>query len=108
MRTEASNASSGENPAHRLQSHYHENLYGDLPHPHEGAAPIATALPGKLGFSLPNPAPDLEVMEQHIPVIHPAIVPSRVAIGAIEDEPKKKKYAKEAWPGKRPTPALLL
>ena len=24
-----------------------------------------------------------------------------------EDEPKKKKYAKEAWPGKKPTPSLL-
>ena len=23
------------------------------------------------------------------------------------DEPKKKKYAKEAWPGKKPTPSLL-
>ena len=23
------------------------------------------------------------------------------------DEPKRKKYAKEAWPGKKPTPSLL-
>ena len=24
------------------------------------------------------------------------------------DEPKKKKYAKEAWPGKKPVPSLLV
>ena len=30
------------------------------------------------------------------------------AVGALADEPKKKKYAKEAWPGKKPTPSLLV
>ena len=38
-------------------------------------------------------------------------VPSNTGVDGIQfedpDEPKKKKYAKEAWPGKKPTPSLL-
>ncbi|XP_014666791.1 PREDICTED: nuclear inhibitor of protein phosphatase 1-like [Priapulus caudatus] len=109
MRQEGQTPGSTETSSRHLQPHYHDNLYSDLPHPNEGAAPIASALPGKLGFSLPNPAPELETMDAHVPTIHPAVVlPSMVAASGGEDEPKKKKYAKEAWPGKRPTPALLL
>ena len=46
------------------------------------------------------------------------VMPSTVAIKTTPNptvynpeavnEPKKKKYAKEAWPGKKPTPSLLI
>ena len=61
----------------------------------------------KLGLPLPNPAPDID-MEPPSVVMPPPSIPIAVE-QTIEDpdEPKKKKYAKEAWPGKKPTPSLL-
>ena len=47
------------------------------------------------------------------PVVLPTAAPSAASAAHLEaqfedpDEPKKKKYAKEAWPGKKPTPSLL-
>lgn len=35
-------------------------------------------------------------------------IPALVQVAVDPDEPKKKKYAKEAWPGKKPTPSLLV
>ena len=74
----------------------------------------------KLGIPLPNPAPDIEIAP---PGLESALPLGGMGMGATvnttgmsglegvqfedEDEPKKKKYAKEAWPGKKPTPSLL-
>ncbi|KAF9423384.1 hypothetical protein HW555_001193 [Spodoptera exigua] len=60
------------------------NLYSDLPAPSSHLSLIGA----RLGLSLPNPAPDveLEAPEEAGP----------------SSEPRKKKYAKEAWPGRKP------
>ena len=70
----------------------------------------STTLGSKLGFPLmPNPAPDVDLAP---PVETPA--PARLSVEftqptAQEDlQPKRKKYAKEAWPGKKPAPSLLI
>ncbi|CAI4226518.1 unnamed protein product [Auanema sp. JU1783] len=54
------------------------------------------------GISL-NAAPDLELYCQSLPKpgVH-SIGPVPSAAGAEDDEPHKKKYAKEAWPGRKP------
>ncbi|XP_055390400.1 nuclear inhibitor of protein phosphatase 1 [Condylostylus longicornis] len=60
----------------------------------------------KLGLLLPNPAPDVNP-ETSTPPIAPSPFPNN-AKGRFEDrvetssEPQKKKYAKEAWPGRKP------
>ena len=84
-----------------------------------------------LGMSmpLPNPAPDIEMAPPPppppvaaaaaapaaaAPPLHAQfqLPPSAAADDSLEmedaDAPKKKKYAKEAWPGKKPTPSLLV
>lgn len=68
-----------------------------------------TSLTSRLGIALPNPAPEVEITpsEMQIEPIHI----QQVAEGSLETnplEPKKKKYAKEAWPGKKPMPTLLV
>ncbi|XP_022913736.1 nuclear inhibitor of protein phosphatase 1 [Onthophagus taurus] len=84
-------------------------LYQDLP---PEANPTSntgvgmfSSLTARLGIHLPNPAPDVEMepaYKQQTPFVPPQV--------QVQDsfEPKKKKYAKEAWPGKKPTPALLV
>lgn len=67
-----------------------------------------------LGIALPNLAPDLrdyDVTEPTVPIL-PKITPSSLEASASEAnneslEPRKKKYAKEAWPGKRPAGSVL-
>lgn len=82
------------------------HLYGDLPGPGGGsvlAHPFFSA--GRLGIPVPNLAPDVE----HEPA-PPPVVPAPLPF-VPEDtpkEPRKKKYAKEAWPGKKPTHSLLV
>ena len=98
-----------------------EGLYGGIPAemaastPSQSAAAApfmfaSTALGAKIGFPLmPNPAPDVDLAP---PVETPA--PARLSVEftqptAQEDlQPKRKKYAKEAWPGKKPAPSLLI
>ncbi|CAG9820793.1 unnamed protein product [Phaedon cochleariae] len=84
------------------------DLYNDLPpesHPTGTNLSIYSSLSSRLGIVLPNPAPEVE-MGQNFP--NPSsFVPAQVqASDALE--PKKKKYAKEAWPGKKPTQTLLV
>jgi len=69
----------------------------------------------KLGFAVPNPAPDIDMAPSSIPVpIEEAApsIPAPLVPPEVEsndpNEPKKKKYAKEAWPGKKPVPSLLV
>ncbi|XP_012266299.1 nuclear inhibitor of protein phosphatase 1 isoform X1 [Athalia rosae] len=93
-------------------------LYHDLPpeqfsnaHSSMASNPFNTALTSltsRLGIALPNPAPEVEMAPhqmqaevQHIPDISGSSEPHSL-------EPKKKKYAKEAWPGKKPLPTLLV
>ena len=88
-------------------------LYDDMPSmggPSSGL--FASSLSSKLGLPLPNPAPDIDMAA---PVILPTTAnPNSAAAMHLEaqfedpDEPKKKKYAKEAWPGKKPVPSLLV
>lgn len=69
---------------------------------------------GSLGMSmpLPNPAPDLEMAPPPVPAMAqfaPHHLPSDDTLDIEDpDEPKRKRYAKEAWPGKKPTPSLLV
>ena len=86
------------------------DLYDDLPAVGSGAGLFASSLSTKLGMALPNPAPDIDMAA---PVVLPTSAASASAAhleAQFEDpdEPKKKKYAKEAWPGKKPTPSLLV
>ena len=67
------------------------------------------------GISIPNLAPDLrdyDMTEPTLPFL-PMITAHSLQTSMNEAnsenlEPKKKKYAKEAWPGKRPSGSMLL
>lgn len=84
-------------------------LYQDLPPPEITTAGsslnIYSSLSSRLGMVLPNPAPDVD-MGQGFAQPTPFVPPATNAEDSLE--PKKKKYAKEAWPGKKPAPALLV
>lgn len=63
---------------------------------------------------MPNLAPDLHDydLSEPTPSILPMITPNSFQTSQTESnneslEPKKKKYAKEAWPGKRPSGSML-
>ena len=87
-------------------------LYDDLPASQTSAAAslFASSLSSKLGLPLPNPAPEIDMAP---PVLPPAANMSASSAANLEaqfedpDEPKKKKYAKEAWPGKKPVPSFI-
>lgn len=87
------------------------SLYGDLPDPEsyhgsQGSPTIfSSTLSNKLGISFPNPAPEVEITEPTVNISQVPTVPLDVI---SSQEPKKKKYAKEAWPGKKPTISNLL
>lgn len=66
-----------------------------------------SSISNRLGMNLPNPAPDVDID----PSIEEIAAPNPVVTEKTEPtstEPKKKKYAKEAWPGKKNAPALLV
>jgi len=74
----------------------------------EEAVPSTFSIAVKLGLKVPNLAPDLadiDVPTAVVPV-HPA--GAVMDSGASAPEPKKKIYAKEAWPGKKPTHSFLV
>lgn len=75
------------------------NLYSDLPAPSSHLSLIGA----RLGLSLPNPAPDVELEgpEPHLN-IHPPLPHTAPEEAGPSSEPRKKKYAKEAWPGRKP------
>ncbi|CAB4064522.1 PPP1R8 [Lepeophtheirus salmonis] len=83
----------------------------DLPLGPSHLAGYSATLSYKLGLPLPNPAPDIEIAPTvtEEPIV-PQVQPSAPVSFEEEDpdEPKKKKYAKEAWPGRKPTPSLLV
>lgn len=71
-----------------------------------------SGLTTKLGIILPNPAPDVHPVSSTAPAssalmpppMYNSVAPKNVKIREPEmpDEPKKKKYAKEQWPGRKP------
>jgi len=71
---------------------------------------FSSALASRLGLALPNPAPEVEMTPAPLP---PSVMPGQggplaAAAAELSHEPKKKKYAKEAWPGKKLMPTLLV
>ncbi|KAK3091286.1 hypothetical protein FSP39_018651 [Pinctada imbricata] len=97
-----------DNITKRLQSFSYAtaNLYGDLPtSPTSPTSPTGGStysIAAKMGLHVPNLAPDIVPEEPVLPApIHPTptvVFPAE----EVSKEPKKKKYAKEAWPGKKP------
>lgn len=97
----------------------YDSLYNDLPGPDSSITSptslfISSSMASKLGISLPNPAPDVELEDPSA-----MTAPTSVMLNDSADtpsggesekyqEPAKKKYAKEAWPGKKPAPSLLV
>lgn len=66
-----------------------------------------TSITPRLGINLPNPAPEVEMLPNQMQLE----LSSAAQIHGLEShtvEPTKKKYAKEAWPGKKPIPTLLV
>ncbi|XP_055626259.1 nuclear inhibitor of protein phosphatase 1 [Toxorhynchites rutilus septentrionalis] len=68
-----------------------------------------SGLTTKLGIILPNPAPDVNPITASTamlpPPVYNSVAPKTVKIvdkQEASDEPKKKKYAKEQWPGRKP------
>lgn len=87
-------------------------LYDDIESNHHLASSslYSSSLSSKLGMVLPNPAPDIDMAAP--PSLGPSAASAHAASVEAQfedpDEPRKKKYAKEAWPGKKPTPSLLV
>jgi len=67
-----------------------------------------TSLTSRLGIALPNPAPEVEMTPNQIQTEVPYVQELSGTTEPRPMEPKKKKYAKEAWPGKKPMPTLLV
>ncbi|KAG9330856.1 hypothetical protein JZ751_021843 [Albula glossodonta] len=99
----------------RLQSlSFGGGLYGDLPPSSHDAMPagaqVGSTIMGGLPLPFPNPAPDVDLspaVAQPPITLNPTPAPGPYAPETL-NEPRKKKYAKEAWPGKKPTPSLLI
>lgn len=93
----------------RMQSFsYAPDLYSDIPSTHEENH-NAGAMAGKLSVtSAPDVISPKDEPKRFKVTLMEATAPSAVEETAQDfSEPKKKKYAKEAWPGKRPGPNLL-
>ena len=105
-----------ENITRRLQSFpYSQGLYSNLPG--TGGAPEPTSPTSPTAHHKPRvsitSAP--EVSSPAMPSIPVHHAPEPISAGPIMQnatmtiaEAPKKKYAKEAWPGKKPTPSLLI
>ncbi|XP_011313970.1 nuclear inhibitor of protein phosphatase 1 isoform X2 [Fopius arisanus] len=119
MRLEGGLISFHDEPHHRLKSLQPSStvsqLYHDLPPeqytpsaPSNSFSTALTSLTSRLGIALPNPAPEVDMASSEVQAdVHP-ITESPVPNEPFSLEPKKKKYAKEAWPGKKPLPTLLV
>ena len=105
-----------ENITRRLQSFpYSQGLYsnlpgnGPVPEPTSPTSPTAQHKPRMTITSAPDvSSPTLPSAPiYHAPEPIPAGPAMQNAQVTIPEAPKKK-YAKEAWPGKKPTPSLLI
>ncbi|KAB0804826.1 hypothetical protein PPYR_01796 [Photinus pyralis] len=99
-------------PEYKMLRNIHSvvpQLYQDLPPESNNSAfgnvGMYSSLSSKLGMVLPNPAPDVDMEQSYSQVTNMA--PPQVPVSDTL-EPKKKKYAKEAWPGKKLTQSLLV
>jgi len=76
------------------------------------AVPSTFSIAAKLGLKLPNLAPDIAELDVPpsiaVAPVHPAAGVEAGVMPAAPPEPKKKIYAKEAWPGKKPSHSLLV
>jgi len=88
--------------------HHPQSLYED---DEEEAGIFSTTLSSSLGLSLPNPAPEIDMGLKNNQGTTESHGQKR-SIGEIVDMdepeptvPRKKKYAKEAWPGRKPGPS---
>jgi len=77
------------------------------------AMPSTFTIAEKLGLKLPNLAPDIAELDVPpalavVPIHHAAAGIDTGVMPAAPPEPKKKIYAKEAWPGKKPTHSFLV
>jgi len=125
-RSDSSSSSSKRMASHGLTSPTKfgpdAGLYDDMDSGLHQSGPslFASSLSSKLGIPLPNPAPEIDIaptppkVSAHMGGMAmgpPSNLPSASSIEGPQfedpDEPKRKKYAKEAWPGKKPTPSLL-
>ncbi|XP_030638061.1 protein phosphatase 1, regulatory subunit 8b [Chanos chanos] len=94
--------------------HMRGGLYGDLPPTSHEAHPTGTssgsAILGGLPLPLPNPAPEVDLAPEapQLPVTLNPVPVTGPYVSEGLNEPRKKKYAKEAWPGRKPTPSLLI
>ena len=116
-RVEAVNISHTDSITKKLQSYsYNTNqLYSDIPETGSAGSGLAFmdtfSMANKLGMSIPNLAPDVDIgIDQPVGMVNMApTVPFSAEIGPQPAEgPRKKKYAKEAWPGRKPTHGLLV
>ena len=106
-----------ENITRRMQSFpYSQGLYSNLPaatteptSPTSATSPTAATKPKLNITSAPIvSSPGVQNYDViHEPVAHAHPTADFVPTMTIAEAPKKK-YAKEAWPGKKPTPALLI
>jgi len=75
----------------------------------EEAVPSTFSIAAKLGLKLPNLAPDIAELDvapaMAVAPMHPAVIEPGAS---APPEPKKKIYAKEAWPGKKPAHSFLV
>ncbi|XP_067032838.1 nuclear inhibitor of protein phosphatase 1-like [Acropora muricata] len=105
-----------ENITRRLQSFtYSQGLYSNLPgsglvpEPTSPTSPTTQHKPRMTITSAPDVSSPTLPTSPKIPVPEPiATVPSMQNAQMTIAEAPKKKYAKEAWPGKKPTPSLLI
>ncbi|XP_037951424.1 nuclear inhibitor of protein phosphatase 1 [Teleopsis dalmanni] len=102
-------------------SNMNSSLYQGLPSAHDSpnmvlkhsstdfdVTPIAMGT--KLGLLLPNPAPEVTLINEPTPVATPTKPVTNthrfdnhsIVMDATSNGPQKKKYAKEAWPGRKP------
>eukprot|EP00095_Tigriopus_kingsejongensis_P008806 snap_masked-scaffold646_size120253-processed-gene-0.4 protein:Tk08806 transcript:snap_masked-scaffold646_size120253-processed-gene-0.4-mRNA-1 annotation:"nuclear inhibitor of protein phosphatase 1" len=100
---------SGGGDASSLKYMSARGLYEGL----EGQEHDSAGLSHRLSVPVPNPAPDVDLEPIHVELnplprgseLHP---PSLGLAGEEAQEPHRKKYAKEAWPGKKSMPSLLV
>lgn len=77
-------------------------LYDDL---ETGA--FSRTLSSSLGLPLPNPAPEIDIGLKMTGAVESFFPGDKRPMGEADggpSNPRKKKYAKEAWPGRKPGP----
>lgn len=91
-------------------NHSHNDPSSSKDDSHSIHDPMSPTLGSKLGLLLPNPAPEVTPNSEAEPTpVIPFGVGQTTSPNKLDDsidndpnEPRKKKYAKEAWPGRKP------